>query len=196
MGKMGERFVKVIRGCAGEDGILTVKFERLAELLEDVVRDPAEQEARLSAMLSEMSSAEIVGFADCERMARKPGSGWGYLTREIDRLRAKTALQELKVRRHTERRFPVHTPRLGCPSWVPWDFLAPHEAWAWKNHEQTLEKLASRGGLCASEMVAVVEGRRWRSMDDAEANRRLAELIEAWEIARARVAALGLGERR
>jgi len=47
----------------------------------------------------------------------------------------------------------------GCPRNVPWRLLAPHEQQALRNHDQSLEKLASRGGLGPSEMVAVIEGR-------------------------------------
>lgn len=49
------------------------------------------------------------------------------------------------------RRFPI----LDGPS-VPWEYMEPHEAMAKKNHGQTLEQLAKRGGLgCAeAEMCA------------------------------------------
>lgn len=43
---------------------------------------------------------------------------------------------------------------------VPWAFVAPHEAWAEKNHGgQSLARLAERGGLDPLELLAVVEGR-------------------------------------
>lgn len=51
---------------------------------------------------------------------------------------------------------------LGAPSSVPWRLLAPHEAQALRNHEQTLERLAARGGLAPYEMRLIVEGRAWR----------------------------------
>lgn len=51
------------------------------------------------------------------------------------------------------RRFP------GCPREVPWSLLAPHEKRAKRNHDQSLEKLASRGGLGVTEMLAVLEDR-------------------------------------
>jgi hypothetical protein len=40
--------------------------------------------------------------------------------------------------------------------------LAPHEKQAKKNHDQTLERLAQRGGLSFCEMVAIIEGVSWR----------------------------------
>ncbi len=54
--------------------------------------------------------------------------------------------------------------RVGMPRSVPWDFLDPHEEWARINHAQDLEKLASRGGLGAHEMIAIVEHRRLREL--------------------------------
>lgn len=77
-----------------------------------------------------------------------------------------------------ERRFPVHghsrerLMRQGvrdCPRDVPWSLLAPHEAQAVRNHDQTLQRLAERGGLSPAEMVAVIEGRglRWILLDGA-----------------------------
>lgn len=70
-----------------------------------------------------------------------------------------------------ERRFPVlrgtqrerdELERLGCPRSVPWAFVAPHEQQAKLNHSQTLERLAQRGGLSPSELVAVVRGEGYR----------------------------------
>jgi hypothetical protein len=49
----------------------------------------------------------------------------------------------------------------GCPESVPWRLLAPHEQRAWRNHSQTLERLASRGGLAVNEMVWIIEDRGW-----------------------------------
>lgn len=60
---------------------------------------------------------------------------------------------------------------------VPWSLIAPHEIQAQKNHHQTLERVAERGGLCPSEMVAVIEDRPWHPMDEVNAINRLAELL-------------------
>ena len=51
--------------------------------------------------------------------------------------------------------------RLGCPHDVPWEFVAPHEPQALRNHGQTLARLAERGGLSPAELLAVIEGRGW-----------------------------------
>ncbi len=51
-----------------------------------------------------------------------------------------------------------------CPRSVPWAMLAPHEEQAKRNHDQGLEVLASRGGLGAGEMVAVLRDVTWREV--------------------------------
>lgn len=87
-----------------------------------------------------------------------------------------------------ERMFPVlrgddrdEYRRIGAPQYVPWTLLAPHEARALRNHDQSLETLASRGGLGLCEMVAILEDRRWRKMDQGEALTRLKEHIARHE---------------
>lgn len=68
---------------------------------------------------------------------------------------------------------------------VPWEFIAPHEAQAQRNHDQTLQRLAERGGLSAKEMLAVVTGRHWMQtcwkIDNPQANRQLLQHLEAWK---------------
>jgi hypothetical protein len=39
--------------------------------------------------------------------------------------------------------------------------LAPHEEQARRNHSQTLQRLAERGGLGPNEMLAVMDGVDW-----------------------------------
>jgi hypothetical protein len=69
----------------------------------------------------------------------------------------------------TERMFPVlrggdwkEYDSLGCPRQVPWSILAPHEGWAQRNHGQSLERLAERGGLGIQEMACIVTHVHWR----------------------------------
>lgn len=63
----------------------------------------------------------------------------------------------------SEKRFPIHshTRKLypDFPASVPWAFVEAHAEQAYMNHHQTLERLAERGGLCASELLATVTGR-------------------------------------
>jgi hypothetical protein len=45
---------------------------------------------------------------------------------------------------------------------VPWGLIEPHEAQARANHGgQSLERLASRGGLGVAEALDIIEGNRW-----------------------------------
>jgi hypothetical protein len=64
----------------------------------------------------------------------------------------------------------------GVPVAVPWSLLAPHEAQAYRNHGQTLARLAERGGLDVTEMIAVIEGKRWNERPSEKAA--IARLLE------------------
>lgn len=64
---------------------------------------------------------------------------------------------------------------------LPWSMIAPHEAQAVRNHSQSLERLAERGGLGSCEAVAVLEDRRWRSMAPGEANQALVRILREAE---------------
>lgn len=63
---------------------------------------------------------------------------------------------------------------------LPWPMLAPHEQQAQRNHSQSLERLAQRGGLACCEAVAVLEDRPHRSMRAPAAHARLKQLFEEW----------------
>jgi hypothetical protein len=47
-------------------------------------------------------------------------------------------------------------PISGCPEFVPWELINPHERQAQSNHDQTLRRLAERGGLCPEELYYVL----------------------------------------
>lgn len=68
---------------------------------------------------------------------------------------------------------------LECPRSVPWAFVADHAAQCDRNHSQSPETLAERGGLAPCELVAVVEDRRWHRMTEEDAVARLKTLLEA-----------------
>lgn len=53
---------------------------------------------------------------------------------------------------------------LEIPRHIPWDMLKPHEEQAKINHNQSLERLRQRGGLCFTEAVAILHARRWWDM--------------------------------
>lgn len=69
---------------------------------------------------------------------------------------------------------------------IPWDMIAPHDAQARSNHGQSLERLAQRGGLGASEALDIVEGRSWGSAKPCIENEHyLINLVRAWRATRA-----------
>ena len=67
---------------------------------------------------------------------------------------------------------------------IPFAMIAPHEAQAMRNHGQSLERLAQRGGLAVAEALDVIEGRRWGSAKVCIENERyLINLVRAWRAA-------------
>ncbi len=46
---------------------------------------------------------------------------------------------------------------------IPWAMISPHEARAHKNHSQSLEELARRGGLGALEALWILDEAGWDS---------------------------------
>ncbi len=62
---------------------------------------------------------------------------------------------------------------------IPWGLIAPHEKQAVKNHSQTLERLAQRGGLGWVEALAVLQGHDQFDMrvTEIEANAELGRLL-------------------
>lgn len=66
----------------------------------------------------------------------------------------------------TDRQFPIMVGYLGtpgpCPSSIPWEAIAPYDGQARVNHQQSLEHLASRGGLSPMEAFLVMTGRTWQ----------------------------------
>jgi len=62
----------------------------------------------------------------------------------------------------SERQFPIIQPDRNraddFPRSVPWDFVAPHEAQAMANHDETLQRLSERGGLSVEELYCTVNG--------------------------------------
>jgi len=77
--------------------------------------------------------------------------------------------------------FPIMGARPGVFHLIPWSLIAHGEAQAQKNHaKQTLARLAQRGGLSASEALALIQVRTDElTVSDSEANVQLQALIEA-----------------
>ena len=64
-----------------------------------------------------------------------------------------------------------------CPESILWSDIEPHTWQAYKNHGQSLARLAERGGLGPDELVAIFERRTWHSMPMRDAINRLKQLI-------------------
>ena len=82
------------------------------------------------------------------------------------------------------RRYPVHSSDRRQLESVPWAMLEEHAYQVESNHGQTLERLAERGGLGLTEIVAAVEGKRLRDvrgMSEDSALERVRELVFDWE---------------
>ncbi len=55
---------------------------------------------------------------------------------------------------------------------VPWALVEPHSQQALKNHGQSLERLAERGGLDWAELFAVMNGLSWKQLENGQSNKR------------------------
>ena len=87
------------------------------------------------------------------------------------------ARKDLERAMDANRRFPIQ----GGPS-VPWALVAPYEGNAKKNHDQTLDRLAERGGLSSGELWLIVYGHDWRMCPSLEfSNKWLAEWLAEHE---------------
>ena len=60
---------------------------------------------------------------------------------------------------------------------IPWDSIAPHEEQALRNHGQSLEKLASRGGLSWCEALAVLRDSKFIAIPEEEAKEKVLALL-------------------
>lgn len=72
-----------------------------------------------------------------------------------------------------------------CPRSVPWSFIEPGRVQAERNHGQTLERLAERGGLGPGEIRCALEGKKlWPHFNDLgqEGNRKRNHEDTAWLI--------------
>ena len=60
--------------------------------------------------------------------------------------------------------FPVLQPGRQPQAYILYNIIAPHEAQAIRNHSQTLQRLAERGGLDWTEVLAVLNDKTWKEM--------------------------------
>lgn len=69
------------------------------------------------------------------------------------------------------------------PRRVPWSAVEPAREQALRNHDQTLERLAQRGGLCPRELLTALRGHGLRMLathEDAEAALKRIAAGEDW----------------
>jgi len=59
--------------------------------------------------------------------------------------------------------FPILSPHEDGPKSIPWYLIEPHEEQALKNHYQTLNRLAERGGLSYRELEYLMKDERWKN---------------------------------
>lgn len=66
-----------------------------------------------------------------------------------------------------------------CPKLL-WEIIAPHEAQAKINHDQSLERLAQRGGLSCYEALCVLQDRKleFKQINEVEYLYKLIEFIK------------------
>lgn len=68
--------------------------------------------------------------------------------------------------------------------YVPWEILIPHEKQSLRNHRQTLEQLADRGGLSWNEILPIHRDKTWREcpmLPDGEAKEFVLKYVADWE---------------
>lgn len=63
---------------------------------------------------------------------------------------------------------------------IPWAMVTPHNAQAKINHNQDLAKLQSRGGVSYCEALAILDDRKWKTMETYEAYNELKRRVEAY----------------
>ena len=97
------------------------------------------------------------------------------LERQIAELKSENELLKKKL----ARRFPI----MGSGS-IPWHLLARHEDQAMKNHDQTLEELASRGGLDVQEAIQVMRDQKCKFSVDKSCTRDVLDQLLAEEAAK------------
>lgn len=102
--------------------------------------------------------------------------------------------EQISERAPDDKRFPVlyqgralldvHRP--DDPDSIPWSLIEPHRKRAMRNHDQTLERLAERGGLSPKEIMCVLEDRDWffNPETETQALARLRELLKQQETKR------------
>lgn len=78
-------------------------------------------------------------------------------------------------------RFPIMPSRHhGRKGSIPWRMLEPHEPQALRNHDQTLKRLAERGGLSIAEALLVLRDQGFDEFRDTEDPTELVKMVNDW----------------
>ena len=64
--------------------------------------------------------------------------------------------------------------------YIPYAVIKDYEEQAFKNHGQSLQRLAERGGLSYDEALAVLEDRSWSRVEQSEAKHKVYVIIQAF----------------
>lgn len=69
-----------------------------------------------------------------------------------------------------------------CPSFVPMRLMQAHALQAQRNHYQSIETLAERGGCSPAELCAILEDRAFTVMATKDAVADLIGIVTAWQM--------------
>lgn len=85
-----------------------------------------------------------------------------------------------------EETFPVHPSDRHLMESVPWDWLAKYQRQVERNHGQTLQRLAQRGGLSIEEIRCAIAGERLflRTVDKSKSHAAICGAITSWRAMR------------
>lgn len=157
---------------------LRSNYEREQRCHHKAADDAVNAEAALAAERTRRIAAEdrLADYGRSCRCDECAVRGYAECPRESSANALAAALEENK--RLRERRFPI----MEGPS-IPWRMILSHENQAKRNHDQTFEELARRGGLSPAEALAVLDDLRWRDSRwrDREAHDELERRRAAFE---------------
>lgn len=105
-------------------------------------------------------------------------SGWA-VSPEQAYIDGKSYINKYILTGKVDKPYPVLGTR--PTEYIPYGVLIPHEKQAWKNHAQSLDRLKERGGLAWSEMLAILEDRRYKDIEEPLAKKRVLEYVLLWE---------------
>lgn len=97
---------------------------------------------------------------------------------ELEQLSAEVQALREKNELYWGRKFPVMLgPAATVKMEVPWGLVEPFNKSALRNHDQTLERLAERGGLSPQELWCVVNAKKWRERPEGFTEEKALEWI-------------------